>query len=1321
MRKSIVAALVVLVAVSSVPAWCQEDAPPPAPAKVDFSGVLFDPKTELAAVGVKLSLVGPGEHLAVSGPGGRFTFKQIAPGTYGYLFAYERGEAEPARTMLLAKSVDVGGDEAEPVRIPHTALLERPEDTKPQMATFVYRDGRERENHRSIVFTESLGIDWPVEYVSYNVGFPAYSCRKPSLRIVDGSTGQELPFQLSNVKYAKGDNLSSCTITFPAGLKRLQKKVYAACSDWREGFQDPKYDTDLKVETRKTTGEQILSNSLIALRLPPASGTKPLPAASCPAPILAVRGPDNVWFGKGSLISDRTVQSFKCEETEKGPIFKEFKITYVFAPKDDAEETKTDRGHEEYQLIIRLFARRDYVMVTERMIGEVEAVFRFSLSENLNADVVLHATGGVPRFEQLSDQPAEEEETLAVLRAWNASGLRRSHNWYGVMSSGGRNDAVGILQVNGASWQFRGRGLWADNSWLIHAADKEEMRVAATKERDLFLDFPYRLGTRQFALAVFDKTRNWTPATLRAAKLEEPRMHYLNRLHIQLSQVGILGMGEMRADRAHSSGRPHLLFNARTFPALKERFEKDPSAFPIVLHDVFTGSRAHTPLVRAQVLYATNALQQAFLGQWDERNFSGFSGRGVNPKALEPIIKYTALLYDAHSRSGLFSEREKEIIFATFALVAAQLESPNWSPAFAHDPAAAAARDSAITMISLLLDKHPGSMSRILAARQRLQASLVRIYATGGIPFESSLALAALNTWAEMTPVLENAAEVLQVGSSPFQLPQFTNMLATLPFLVTPPDKRYGGLRLFPTVGTCGVEDAESLAVAGVAAAKFAPGVPKLAEHLAWVWGQADRPLFQAGARHRALLRILDPEEPPKIDPKPPEAAHSAALPGYGALMRTKFAKPDEAYLLFKCSPWPNSLHQDQGSLLFYAFGAPLLVDPPAPPGRSAAWSHSTVRIGNRSHRSPGRIVQFAEQDQDNFVVGEFKVEALSQFKEHTASELAAAAKAAKAANKPYVPPPGHLADGAQTSLMLPMLHKLEKPVLIRRAVIFNKSYQYLVVYDRISGYEATDVFYNVFANDARIKDNMITFAGPFGVDLTVHAFGPKEMKISLDKDAAQRWTLRLSQPAPPAPPAPAKLEKKDEKTGETEEAVEDEDEEEPEPPTTEYFTVLCPSRRRLPGDSKDVVERAAPKIERLKGLRAVRISYGKSVRYIFIANKEITYEHDGLVFKGTRGIVTLRPTHFDVALFDAGEVRYQGRGVKTNHGMVRFTVMPGGFVSGQTSGPDHKRLTFYDLGRPPRRISYRVDGMEFLGDGDGEEAVFGTTGGAHTISIQPK
>ncbi len=1324
MRKlGIIAAFVMLIAMSSVPALCQEQpVQPEQPEKIDFAGVLFDPDTQLPAVGVKLSFVEPGEYFAVTGPGGRFVFKDIPTGTYGYMFAYERGEAKPARTILLRRNVTLAKPDGAAPRIPRMALLGRPRDVRPPMANIVFRDRRDRENSRTIVMSDSLGLEWPEEYVSYTIPFPPYSCRRPSLRVADGSTGNEVPFQLSSVEYTKDDNVTSCTITFPAVLTRLQKKVYVVAYEWAEGFEDPKYETDLKLEKVEGSGEQILSNSLISLRLPPASSTEPMPAASCPAPIRAVRGADNVWFGKGTLVSDRTVTSFTCEETEDGPLFKEFEIIYIFAPEEGAEGEEKEEGAkpkaqpDEYRLILRLYARRDYVMIRELMTGKIDLSFRFSVND-IAPDVSLQARNGSAYFGQVPKEPAEGQETLAVLRVSNPPRIRRSHNWYGLTTSGDRKDAIGLVQVKGAEWQFPGAGLWVDGAWLVQSDEKDDVRVMATKDAGVYFDFPYRFRTRQFALAVFDKTRNWSMKTLRAEKPDKGLSHYLNRLHFQLSQLSITTMQAAQLNRARSSGRPHLLFNATTFPALKKRFDKDPDSFPPILHDVFTGSRIHTSDVRRSILSGAQAMQDAFAGTWNERGLGGFSSGNIDPRTIGPIVKYTALLYDAHSSSGLFAARENEVILATFALVAAQFENPAWRPTFTHNEMAVASRDSTIALVSLLLDKHPKSTARILDVRKQLQSDLRGTNATGGIQHDPALTLRALNVWLELAPIFDNAVGVLQMRRTAVELPEFKTALSLVPYLTTPPDKRTGGLRLLPTIGQSRAEDSEALAAAGVAAIRFAPRDPVLAGTLAWVWRQADEPLFRPTARHRKLLQILDPQQDAKVEPAAPQNVASTVLPGFGALIRTQFAKPDEAYLLFKCSANPSSTHQDQGSLLFHAFGTSLLLDPPAPFGHRGAWAHNTVRIGGRPHRSPGRLLEFVEQDQDTFVVGEVQVDALSEFKEYTPWEITAAAEAAKIAKKPFVLPPGHAANGAQSDIMLPMGHKLDTPVTVKRHVLFNKSHQYAVVYDRIQGYESSDVFYNVLADEARIEGNVITFAGPFGVDLRIHAFGPKEMKITLHKSSVRRWTVRLSQPAPPRP---AETEKEEEEK-EGEDPEDEAGDKEPERPVTEYFTILCPSRRRVPGDSKDVVEHAAPTIERIDGLRAVRISYGKAVRHIFLANKQIEYKHDGLVFKGTRGIVTTRPTYFDVALFAAGEARYRGRGIKVNHGRAQFTIAPNGFVLGRISGPDEKQLTFYNLGWSLRRIAYRVDGVEYLGDGDDEEAVLGAAAGSHAVSVRPR
>jgi len=1121
------------------------------------------------------------------------------------------------------------------------------------------------------------------------------------------------------------------------------------CSDWQGWFNPPVYPTNLKVETHEETGEQILSNALLAVRLPPAGGDKPLPAAKCPAPILAFRGPDGVWFGDGRLVSERTVESFKCEEVEKGPLFKEFKITYKFAEEkgEEGEEGEERKPADEYVVTVRLYTDKDYVMIHEEMSGDVDLVFRLSVHANLKPDTSLFVKDGAAAIEKIRQPAKGDSATLAVFRAWNPSGVRNSHNWYGVMSSGNRKDAVGLVQVNGSGWYFNGREGWGDGSWLMRSLDEDEVRLTATGEPGLYLEFPHREGTRDFALAVFDKAKNWDAAGLADTRPPTGKTHYLNRLHTLLSQLDIYRVLALRADRAKITERPRLLFDHKLYLSLKESFDKDPDKFPEVLHDVFTGSRIHTSLVRAHILSAVLALRHAFVGQPNERRISGFCSRMTAPEVIEPVAKLTALLYDAHSKSGLFSRREKGVIQATFALAAAQLEHPNYSPAFSHDPEASARRGCALTILSLLLDQHPRSSTRILEARDHLLQELTKAAVTGGLPMDTGPVMRAVNVWAEMAPPMDTATGLTRVGGSPFAWSRFVSSLDRLVMLTTPPDRRYGGARLLPTLGLSQAGDREAQGVMGLAAAKFAKVDPGLAGRFAWAWEQAGRPMFGQMARHNALLGVLS-LIPSDVEAKAPDKAESAMLHGFGALLRARFQKPDEAYLLFKCTLYPYSRHHDQGSLIFYGLGAPLLIDSGSPPDRQGTWAHNTVRIDSRTHSAPGRLRQFVSQDDDDYVIGEIQVDALSKLKEYTKAELDAAAAAGK--TKPFVPPKGHRADASQTEDMLPTPDKLEQPVLITRHLLFNKHRQYLVVLDRIKGYLPTDIFFNVLADRSQTQGNTVRFTGPFGVDVDIHAFASGALRASVHKDMSRRFYLRLSQPPPPKPepkeekpedkkpesdkdkakdktaekkPEPDKDkagEEKPEAAKETDKGKEKAEEKEPELPAVDYLTVICPTMRGAPGDVKTDYF-TAPKVEKLKDVTGVRISYGKTTRYVFLSDKEIEYQDGSVYFKGKRGVLTVRPTHFDLVLFDTGDIRYKGRGVSTDHGSVRLTMAPGGLVRGETSGPRNKRLLLYGLGRSPSNLMFRTDGKEYLPSGSSSEARYGVRHGQHTINIYPR
>lgn len=1250
-----------------------------------LAGTLVDGHTALPVVGAKLSLVEPGEFFAETDSSGRFVFRNIPPATYSYMFAYVPGQKEPQASLLVRKQVEVLPDTTTSIAVQRMLLPGRPPREAPRVKALEFSDNTKRRYSKPIIVREPLGMAWPRQYLTRFITFEPSQCRRPSLRLIDGASGRETPFQLTDVKYGREDFIRSCAITFAVSLNPFESKVYAVCSDWQEGFQAPNYDMGLAVETDDTTGERVLSNSLIAVRLPPAASKEPQPAPSSPAPILALRGPDGVWLGSGRFAGKCTITSFTCTETATGPIFREFEIVYKFA-------TEKDRGPApEYRVRIRLYADTNYVLFAEEMSGQVDLTFELAINPNLDPDSVTFAKEGVAAFEKLSNLLKRDTQTLAVFRPWNPPNLRKSHNWFGIMSGGNRKDAVGVVQVNASNWALPRDYGWENGAWVVRSDDRHEVQLVGTAEGKLTLQFPHRLGSRQFALAVFDKTKNWDAASISARPVPEGKSHYLNRLHIQLSQIDVGRLMALRLDRAKLTEEPRLLFNTRTFGQLKQSFEKAPERFPVLLRDVFTGSRVNSFLVRSHILDGISFLRQAVLGPWDEKEISGFAGAAMHSATLEEVVRHTVLLYDANVSSGLFSQIEKEVILNTLALVAAQLENPNYRWAVAHDPELSARRDGAITAISLLIDRHPDSSRRILEARAEMEKHLALIAAASGVPPDTTASARALCVWAELAPLIENALEPTKVGASPFATPNFVRALAHLAMLTAPPDPRFNGLRLLPPLGRSGAGDAESLAALGIAASRLAQSSPLDASRFMWAWEQAGRPVFERMRRHKPLYEVLK-ILPPAIEPTPPPKLTSVVLPNFGSLLRANYLERDEAYLFFKCSPLPISFHNDQGSILWHAFGRPLIVDSGFPPERHATWAHNTVRVDSRAHNAPGRIIGFFPQQDDDYVVGQIEINALSSLQEYTKAELDAMAAAMPEA---FVPPHGHRADGSRTADLLGPYEKIDPPVVIQRHLLFNRQRQYLVILDRITGSFSTDVFFNVCADAVRLEGTTAHFVGPYGVDLYVHAFGSGNIRASVHEDMPQRFTLRLSQPAPA-------------------------NEEKSSPPVVEYLTVLCPVRRQTPGETS-VRQFGAPEVSSLDGILGVRIAYGDIVRYVFFSREKAEYERANIRFSGTRGMITLRKTHFDAALLAPGEFQYQGLGARIDSGMARFRIAPGGFIEGEVSSRDDHKITFFGLAKPPSSLRFQTDGLTYIAEGDEKVITYGVRSGFHTITICPK
>ena len=153
--------------------------------------------------------------------------------------------------------------------------------------------------------------------------------------------------------------------------------------------------------------------------------------------------------------------------------------------------------------------------------------------------------------------------------------------------------------------------------------------------------------------------------------------------------------------------------------------------------------------------------------------------------------------------------------------------------------------------------------------------------------------------------------------------------------LLTPPEVRFGGLRKLISVGDGATEGSELF---GELATGLAPSNPALSARLMGAWkteGQVESGFFGT-----TVLEIND--QLPAASP----LLASATFPGWCSVLRYGFDTPNETALwLINGDFYRDHRHEDLGSLVLYALGAPLALDWGSmySPGTPGAYLHSAV------------------------------------------------------------------------------------------------------------------------------------------------------------------------------------------------------------------------------------------------------------------------------------------------------------------------------------------------------------------------------------------
>ncbi|MFV2069324.1 MAG: hypothetical protein ACC645_20360 [Pirellulales bacterium] len=292
----------------------------------------------------------------------------------------------------------------------------------------------------------------------------------------------------------------------------------------------------------------------------------------------------------------------------------------------------------------------------------------------------------------------------------------------------------------------------------------------------------------------------------------------------------------------------------------------------------------------------------------------------------------------------------------------------------------------------------------------------------------------------------------------------------------TPRDPRTG-FSMLPTVGHVTTYGwCQSLQVYFAWAAKAtAASDPAFSKRMMAAWKRAGAlPIslhdFANGMGWWQPLCLIDRTLPASADPT---YSQSRLHEGLGAIFRTAH----KGYLLVKMGPSRGHYDADEGSLVWYAFGKPLLVDFGCQynPSIECAWLHNRISF-DRWNNDSGKFFRITGHqlgEHTDYLSGQITVSRLYRWDDWPIRD--------PDFDHQLAPPP-----------------KTIDPVTWRRQVLYIRECEAVVMLDELGGAQATDWNLQVLADEVRVEKRSAHFRGQFGVDLDVYFAEPGDPAIRI-------------------------------------------------------------------------------------------------------------------------------------------------------------------------------------------------------------------------------
>jgi hypothetical protein len=326
-----------------------------------------------------------------------------------------------------------------------------------------------------------------------------------------------------------------------------------------------------------------------------------------------------------------------------------------------------------------------------------------------------------------------------------------------------------------------------------------------------------------------------------------------------------------------------------------------------------------------------------------------------------------ALLIDAILASPRVSAKEKAQLKAAAALFAYVLWDNDFVPLFGGHGLNLGTANMPVQqqgyrdLYAILLANHPAMQAHAQEAAMRVQRLVRHIVnehgaAMGGTHYMGASLEPTLNTLLQLQA--RGEGDLFQTEE---RLPRLADFCLNL---LTPPEVRFGGPRKLIAVGDAATESSE---LYGIMATGFRKVNPPLSARLQWAWVANGRP--QSGFFTSTLAEIDD--SAPVADPH----LGNANFPGWYSVLRHGWGTRNETACWFINGDfYSDHRHQDAGSVILYALGAPVSLDWGSmyDPQTGGAYMHSLVlpedhwgKPGDRNN-PPARARRDRPGDQDN-------------------------------------------------------------------------------------------------------------------------------------------------------------------------------------------------------------------------------------------------------------------------------------------------------------------------------------------------------------------